>query len=163
VTLRSHSAPFPLADDALSAVSTARHDGVVVPEGAFIQKHHGGLDYKNIGHMTKGVDEPLPAVVARVNTSLVIPYRRGSSAHPAGATALSTVATRESHGVLNDVAVDVDDCRFRMLKPREHLRAQRFPDTYVVTGNKGEQTMQAGNAVSSNVARWLAQQVAAVL
>jgi site-specific DNA-cytosine methylase len=37
----------------------------------------------------------------------------------------------------------------------EHLRAQRFPDSYVVTGNKGEQTKQAGNAVSSNVAHWL--------
>jgi DNA (cytosine-5)-methyltransferase 1 len=50
-----------------------------------------------------------------------------------------------------------------MLKPREHLRAQRFPDTYVVHGNKGEQTMQAGNAVSANVAQWIGQQVAKVL
>jgi DNA (cytosine-5)-methyltransferase 1 len=50
-----------------------------------------------------------------------------------------------------------------MLKPREHLRAQRFPDSYVVTGNKGEQTMQAGNAVSANVAQWLGSRVAAVL
>ena len=39
-----------------------------------------------------------------------------------------------------------------MLKAREHLRAQRFPDTYTVTGNAAEQTMQAGNAVSANVA-----------
>jgi hypothetical protein len=42
-----------------------------------------------------------------------------------------------------------------MLKPREHLRARRFADDYVVTGNLGEQTMQAGNSVSSNVAQWL--------
>jgi site-specific DNA-cytosine methylase len=50
-----------------------------------------------------------------------------------------------------------------MLKPREHLRGQRFPDSYIVTGNNGEQTMQAGNAVSSNVAHWLGERVAAVL
>ena len=50
-----------------------------------------------------------------------------------------------------------------MLKPREHLRAQRFPDHYIVTGNHGEQTMQAGNAVSANVAHWLGRVIAAVL
>jgi DNA (cytosine-5)-methyltransferase 1 len=50
-----------------------------------------------------------------------------------------------------------------MLKPREHLRAQRFPDGYVVTGNQGEQTMQAGNAVSANVAHWLGRKVAEAL
>jgi C-5 cytosine-specific DNA methylase len=39
-----------------------------------------------------------------------------------------------------------------MLKPREQLRAQHFPDSYIVADNQGEQTMQAGNAVSANVA-----------
>lgn len=42
-----------------------------------------------------------------------------------------------------------------MLKPREHARAQRFPDDYGVVGNSSEQTMGFGNAVSSNVAQWL--------
>lgn len=50
-----------------------------------------------------------------------------------------------------------------MLQPREHLRAQPFPDSYTVTGNQGEQTMQAGNAVSANVAHFLGNAVAAVL
>ena len=50
-----------------------------------------------------------------------------------------------------------------MLKPREHLRAQRFPNAYVVLGNQGEQTMQAGNAVSSNVAQWIGERIAAAL
>jgi DNA (cytosine-5)-methyltransferase 1 len=50
-----------------------------------------------------------------------------------------------------------------MLKPRESLRAQRFPDTYTVTGNQAEQTMQAGNAVSANVAQWIGERLAAVL
>ncbi len=42
-----------------------------------------------------------------------------------------------------------------MLKPREHGRAQRFPDDYRTIGNSSEQTMGFGNAVSSNVAQWL--------
>jgi DNA (cytosine-5)-methyltransferase 1 len=47
---------------------------------------------------------------------------------------------------------ELEDVRYRILGPREHLTAQRFPSDYVVMGNEGEQTMQAGNAVSSNVA-----------
>jgi DNA (cytosine-5)-methyltransferase 1 len=73
------------------------------------------------------------------------------------------MATDRSGGRTAPSGVEVEDCRFRMLQPREHLRAQRFPDSYVVTGNKGEQTMQAGNAVSANVAQWIGQQIAAVL
>jgi len=50
-----------------------------------------------------------------------------------------------------------------MVQPRESLRGQAFPDDYVVTGNKGEQTAQAGNAVSVNVARWVGDAAVAVL
>jgi DNA (cytosine-5)-methyltransferase 1 len=46
-----------------------------------------------------------------------------------------------------------------MLKPREQLSAQRFPTTYVVLGNVGEQTMQAGNAVSVNAAHWFGERI----
>lgn len=111
----------------LDTVATARHHALTVPAGAFVQKHHGGL---------------------------VIPYRRGAKPHRSDDRPLSTIATREGHGLLS-TDVEVEDCHFRMLKPREHLRAQRFYDDYVVFGNLGEQTMQAGNSVSSNVAQWL--------
>jgi DNA (cytosine-5)-methyltransferase 1 len=50
-----------------------------------------------------------------------------------------------------------------MLKPREHLAGQRFPASYVVHGNQGEQTMQARRAVSANMAQWLGQALVAVL
>jgi DNA (cytosine-5)-methyltransferase 1 len=52
-------------------------------------------------------------------------------------------------------AIDIADCHFRMLHPREHGRAQRFPDSYRVYGNQSEQTMGFGNAVSSTVAQWI--------
>ena len=123
----------------------------------FISKHHGGQDYHPIGHMNKPVTEPLAGVVARPNLSLVVPYRRGTAT-----TTREPLAICDSAGP-DAMDVDIEDCYFRMLKPREHLRAQRFPDSYVVLGNKSEQTMQAGNAVSSNVAHWIGSQLVAVL
>jgi DNA (cytosine-5)-methyltransferase 1 len=59
--------------------------------------------------------------------------------------------------------IDIDECRFRMLKPREHGRAQRFSDSYLVCGNQSEQTMGFGNAVSANVAQWLGVIIAGLL
>jgi DNA (cytosine-5)-methyltransferase 1 len=150
-------------DVPLSTVSAGgRHHGLTVPASAFLQKHHGGVNYARIEHMTKSIDDPMPSIVARPNVSLVVPYRRGAKPYRAVDNALSTVATKEQHGLMRP-AVEVDDCHFRMLAPREHLRAQRFPDSYIVTGNKGEQTMMAGNAVSANVAHWLGKAISAVL
>lgn len=139
------------------------HHGLTVPPGAFISKHHGNLDYKAIGHMNKDVTtQPLPALVGKINNSLVIPYRKGSKPHRATDQAFSTMATRQAHGLLQ-TAVELDDCYFRMLKPRESANAQRFPSDYIITGNQGEQQLGAGNAVACNVAQWIGTQVAEVL
>jgi DNA (cytosine-5)-methyltransferase 1 len=72
------------------------------------------------------------------------------------------VAIRDSAALVQP-AIEVADCHYRMLKAREHLRAQRFPDAYTVTGNQAEQTMQAGNAVSANVAHWIGTKITEVL
>lgn len=131
-------------DPLATVTASGRHHGLTVPPGAF------------------SVTRPLGTIPARDGYSLVIPFRRGAAPYRPGDGPLSTIATREQHG-LATLGIDVDDCLFRMLKPREHLRAQRFPDSYVVLGNQGEQSMQAGNAVSSNVAQWLGSAVMAVL
>ena len=163
--LRNHadaaSIEDPLATVATGGGGGGGHQALTVPPGAFIQKHHGGLNYNAIGHMTKSVDEPLPGVVARPNLSLVIPYRKGKA--KTTDEPLHTVATRDSAALVAADAIDIDDCRFRMLKPREHGRAQRFPDDYRVIGNGSEQTMGFGNAVSSNVAQWLGGIIAGLL
>lgn len=171
--LRNHADAASI-DDPLATVATGTerggHQALTVPPnatlpggqaavaGAFIQKHHGGLSYRAIAHMTKSVEDPLPGVVARPNLSLVIPYRKGRA--KTTDEPLHTVATRESAALLADTGIDpagidIADCRFRMLKPREHGRAQRFTDDYRVFGNQSEQTMGFGNAVSSNVPQWL--------
>jgi DNA (cytosine-5)-methyltransferase 1 len=102
--------------------------------------------------MNKDVADPMPGLVARPNMSLVIPYRKGRT--KTTDEPLLTQATVESAGLATP-AIDINYCHFRMVKPRESARAQRFPDAYVITGNRGEQQLQAGNAVSSNVSQWL--------
>jgi len=134
--------------DALGTLTASQGDSLVTPEPFItVLRNHG---------TATSIGEPLRTVAAGGNHhALVIPYRRGNN--PATtATPLPTMATRDSTAPVHR-ATDVADCWFRMLKPREQLRAQRFPDTYTVHGNKGEQTTQAGNAVSANVAQWLAQ------
>lgn len=157
-TLRRNERPHLASQNAMATVSAGgRHHALICPPGAFYVKHF--TPRGDWGQMSKDVrTEPLGAITASDHHSLVVPYRKGSKPYPAGSDALSTVATKEQHGLMR-AGVDVQDCHFRMLKPREHLRAQRFPDSYVVTGNKSEQTCQAGNAVSANVAHWLGKAV----
>ncbi|MFE6699178.1 hypothetical protein [Streptomyces sp. NPDC057718] len=50
-----------------------------------------------------------------------------------------------------------------MLQPVEQLAVRRFAADCIVSGNRTERTVQAGNAVSCNVAQWLGSRVAAVL
>jgi DNA (cytosine-5)-methyltransferase 1 len=156
--LRNNQLAAPL-DEPMSTITTSgRHHYLTVPPGAFYVKNYGG--FADPRRMAKSLAEPLGAVTTSDHHALVVPYRKGMA--KTTAEPLHTLATKESAALVQP-AVDIEDCRYRMLKPREHLRGQRFPNSYVVLGNVGEQTMQAGNAVSSNVAQWLGQRVAVVL
>ncbi|MGH8880230.1 MAG: DNA cytosine methyltransferase, partial [Stackebrandtia sp.] len=110
------------------------------------------------------VTRPLATIAAGGNHhGLVVPYRNSkpfTTARP-----MHTLSTVDSAGLLSapDEPVNVADCHFRMVQPHEQLAAQAFPDGYIVHGNKGEQTAQAGNAVSVNVAQWLGQRLLDVL
>jgi DNA (cytosine-5)-methyltransferase 1 len=154
------NAPRGTADDALATVTTGRNHGLTVPS-SFLVKNYGGncSPEQNVSR----VSDPVSAVTVRDGHALVVPYRGKRGRPTTTGEPLHTMATRDSAALVQPDDADVMECRLRMLKPREHLRAQRFPDTYVVKGNQGEQTMQAGNAVSANVANWLGRAVAAVL
>lgn len=145
-------------DDPLATITTGRNHGLTVPP-SFLLKNYGGYcpPERNVTRVT----DPVSPITANDHHALVIPYRRGHATTTG--SPFHTMATRDSAAIVQPDDADVAACRLRMLKPREHLRAQRFPDAYVVTGNQGEQTMQAGNAVSANVANWLGRAVAAVL
>lgn len=159
--LRNNGRPTPVGEP-LATLSTGRNHGLTIPPGAFISKHHGGYA-EGDPSMNRSVEEPLPTMRASTTHSLVVQFHRGSRPHSPGLP-LSTMATREQHGVMTaGERINVEDCYFRMLTPREAANAQRFPRDYILTGTLGEQQLGAGNAVAVNVAQWIGQQVAAGL
>lgn len=110
---------------------------------------------------SRPVTEPVDAVTAQGRHHwLVVPYR--NSTVKTTSEPLHTLSTIDSAGIASP-ALAIEDCHYRMIQPREQLLAQRFPDEYIVHGTKGEQTMQAGNAVSCNVAQWVGARVADAL
>jgi DNA (cytosine-5)-methyltransferase 1 len=118
------------------------------------------VEYRNHA-APRPISRPFGTVTAQGNHhALVIPYRKAkpkTTREP-----LHTVSTVDSAALLSP-AVEIDDCYYRMIQPREQASAQRFPLDYRITGNQGEQTMQAGNAVAVNAAHWLGSRIAAVL
>jgi DNA (cytosine-5)-methyltransferase 1 len=162
--LRNNTAPTPADEPMASVLAIGGHGGghhaLTVPP--FVIKNYGG--YCSPERNVESISGPIGTVTASDTHALVVPYRGKRGHATTTGVPLHTLATRDSAALVQpDDLADVAECRLRMLKPREHLRAQRFPDSYIVTGNQGEQTMQAGNAVSSNVAQWLGGALAEVL
>ncbi|GGL48063.1 DNA cytosine methyltransferase [Planomonospora parontospora] len=174
-TSAPHSAGLPLRTR-----MTRDTDAVITPPGIefadalppYLVEARGG------GSVARPSDHPLATVTAKGNHlflttpddritwdgghGLVIPYRRGEA--KTTATPLHTVACKSSAALVQPREHrPIEEFHFRMLKAREHLRAQCFPDHYIVTGGHTDQTAQAGNAVSANVAQWLGQLVAQAL
>jgi DNA (cytosine-5)-methyltransferase 1 len=158
--LRSHATARPVAEPMVT-VCTGNHQYLTTPAGAFYVKNYGG--HADPRHLAKPVAEPFGTVTTTDHHALVVPYYRTGKAKPVEAP-FDTITVRDRFALVTGTELPaVEDCRYRMVQPRESLRAQRFPDTYIVHGNQGEQTMQAGNAVSANVAQWLGHQLATVL
>jgi DNA (cytosine-5)-methyltransferase 1 len=133
--------------------------------------HPSFIDVQRKHSEASGLDEPVATVTtARHNAlvSLIVPYYTTGVASTT-ADPLGTVSTHDRYAMVTPEELskranyDALDAYYRMLKPRESLRAQTFPDDYLVLGGSGEQTMQAGNAVTSAVAQWFAERVADVL
>ncbi|MCA1217394.1 DNA cytosine methyltransferase [Streptomyces sp. 8L] len=145
-------------------------EGLLIPPGSSQYATASGdlvappfvIELRNHGKARK-INRPLSAVTAGGNHhGLVIPYRKGARAKPTSEP-LHALSTHDSAGLLRQ-AERIEDCHFRMLKWREQMNAQRFPGSYIVTGpSDAARTVQAGNAVSCNVAQWLGERVAAVL
>lgn len=125
------------------------------PPGAWIDvvRNHG---------VPKSVDRPVSTIAAGGNHhALVVPYRRANLPTPVSQP-IGTISTVDSAGLMS-VELDIEDCSYRMIQPREQARAQAIPDSYALLGTRGEQTMHAGNAVSSNVAQWIGDRIADAL
>ncbi len=140
------------------AMTTSRNHSIVVPPGAFVETKRNNV-------LPTSAWEPLTTVSAQGNHhGLVVPYYRTGVASPTRHP-FPTMTTRDTCGLAVDSVgeLDVMACHYRMVQWYEQARAQRFPTSYRITGNNGERTAQAGNAVSSNVAQWIGEQCAEVL
>ena len=162
VEFRRNGTAEPATAPLATVTAGGNHHGLVVPEGAIYVKNYGGGARPE--DMSKPVDQPFGTVTTSDHHALVVPYRNAAP-RPVDQP-LHTLATRDSAGLLaptGPAPAEVDDCTFRMLTPREQLGAQAFPHDYRVHGNKGQQTAQAGNAVSVNAARFIGNRLAPVL
>lgn len=130
--------------ESLSTITAGgNHHGLAVPPGAFLSRQYTqrGSD----ANVNTSVWEPTHTITASGgNHALVIPSRKRPESMYEG-----------------DLPFELDDVRFRMLGPTEHLRAQRFWEGYDTSAaNKSETTKGAGNAVAVNVAHWIGAEVA---
>lgn len=152
-------------DAPFRTLMTTESEAVVTPDGALIDTHRNHA-------VPEPVERPFTGVNAGGNHhGLLIPYYSNGQAFPTD-EAMRSTTTRDRFGFVPEVTDDdVMAARYRMVSPREQARAQRFPVLlpgqpgigYVITGNEGEQTAQAGNAVSANVAQMLGERIAEAL
>lgn len=125
--------------------------GVVEP---FILPHRqfDGMQVDDVGRPMRTLTATNGGNNAVVQPFLVPYYRTGvpdSVDEP-----VSTITTRDRLGLVEPQAARLD-IRFRMLQPHELAAAMGFPAGYRITGNRGEQVKQIGNAVEVNQAREL--------
>lgn len=108
------------------------------------------------------VDEPLPTVMPQVTPALVQPIVMSYyGTNPTYATVdepLPTMRTVQHEALITPEQM-LPETGFRMLEPRELKLGMSFPDEYVILGNKRDQVRQIGNAVTANVAQWIAERV----
>jgi len=107
------------------------------------------------GQMLTPVNEPVRTLTGKGHQSLVtIPFLTDYHGQGRARTVdrpIGTVDTRDRVGLVDPVAVEVDDCGFRMLEPHEIGAAMAFPSEYIVLGNKRDRVRQYGNAVTPPV------------
>ncbi|NHF62259.1 DNA cytosine methyltransferase [Microcella pacifica] len=135
------------SEEALAAVTAGgNHHGLAVPPGAFLSRQY--TQKGEARHLNTSVMEPTHAITGTGgNHALVIPQRK-----------------RPTEMYEGELPFELEDVRFRMLGPREHLRAQRFWEEYDTSAaNKSETTKGAGNAVPVNTSHWIGEHVKAAL
>lgn len=152
VPLRNHNTSKTTAEPMDTIAAAGNHHALVM------RNNTGGAE------MLTPVDQVLRTLTTAGHQSLVQwqlvidyngPARRIDDVLP-------TQTTIEGDG-LATTAVDINDCRFRMLEPHEIAAGMAFPADYQILGNKREQVRQAGNAVTPPASRDLLAAVAAAL
>lgn len=140
---------FP-ATDALHAITTWDHHGLVVPP-AFLFNYYGARP------AVRSADDALATVTSFGNHALVqfmVSYYGQDLARHISQP-MGTLTTVDRHAMVEAPSIDPEDCYFRMLTPEEVKRGMAFPEEYIILGNSRDRVKQAGNAVTPPAMRWL--------
>jgi DNA (cytosine-5)-methyltransferase 1 len=165
-----HGARRPLADKTMRRVFSGLKryvldaedpylvDGAMVPW--LINTRNG--ERKGQRPRTRSIRDPLPTITATDHHSLCAAYLTayyGSSIGSDLREPMRTITTRDRFGLvlveIDGTTYEVRDVTMRMLQPRELARGMGFPDDYVLSGTKRQQTARIGNAVCPDVAEAL--------
>jgi DNA (cytosine-5)-methyltransferase 1 len=120
--------------------------------------HHALLlrNYSGGAEMAKPIDAPAGTITTRDHHALLVDYHGDGKPPRSTDEPHRTMDSRDRYGLI-DPAFDINDCGFRMLEPHEIKLAMAFPADYVILGNKREQVLQAGNAVTPPVSALLGE------
>jgi DNA (cytosine-5)-methyltransferase 1 len=111
-------------------------------------------DMADAPSMALPLDGPTGAITGAANQAVVpftVTYNRTGEPKPVDGPVGAVTAT-DRHGLVEPIAVEVEDCGFRMLEPHEAGAAMAFPAAYKVGGSKRDRVRQYGQAVTPPVA-----------
>ena len=136
---------------------------VEAPDAFYVKGFGAGLPRD--GQMVHPTTKPFGTVTAQDHHGLLLPYYRTGHATPTSQP-VSTVETRDRHALLQP-AIDIGQCRFRMLEPHEVGAAMAFRPGYggpvMAALTKRDKVRAYGNAVTPPVMAWLVGQIAHAL
>lgn len=145
--------------DAMQTQTTRQSMALIVP---FIVENKGLSK-------SRGIDKPLGCVTSKDYHGLLTPesiksflsyYYNGSDCASHITEASGTVTANDRIALIG-AKPKIEDCYYRMLKPKEIQKAMAFADDFIITGNSKDQVKQAGNAVTPPAMRILQERVLA--
>ncbi len=90
--------------------------------------------------------------------SFIASYYNGSHCTKRILEEIGTVNTKDRHQLITYQEPKIEDCYYRMFKPKEIKIAMAFDNDYTVLGSGKDQVKQLGNAVTPPVMEWLVEQ-----
>jgi DNA (cytosine-5)-methyltransferase 1 len=147
-------------DDPLPTVTTAKRGEIALVQPFIVP--HRMFDRQDVD----SVNDPIRTIKATggehsLCRPFMVPYYGACHEADSIDDPVRTVTTKDRLGIVEPQSHQRLDILFRMLQPHELAAAMGFPAGYKITGNRGEQVKQIGNAVEVNQARELAKPMVA--
>lgn len=145
-------------DDPLATITTAKRGEIALVQPFIVP--HRMFDRQDVD----SVDDPIRTIKATggehsLCQPFMVPYYGACHEADSVDDPVRTVTTKDRLGVVEPQSGQRLDILFRMLQPHELAAAMGFPAGYKITGNRGEQVKQIGNAVEVNQARELVKEM----